>query len=194
MEQNNLSRCFKCGAESKRLFAFAILSDNETILGMANRAVCDECLAKYVEKVKSGKKGRYAFLAPLVPMAAIGTLITAIAGSDFWRVVGILLILAGIATALVRIREHVREVKRAREADMEENMKKYAPQMCLEDIHKSGTQGKLVEMKLEYATDQYPIEKIAKEAKVSQQTAMLIKTIILKALVDTVAGKSSAAS
>ena len=107
---------------------------------------------------------------------------------------GVLILLGGVAAAAVSILQHVREVKSAREADAEENMKKYAPIMCMEDARKSGQQGKLVEMKLEYATDKYPIEKIAKEAKVSTQTAAMIKFIILKAFAATLAQKGNAAN
>jgi len=107
---------------------------------------------------------------------------------------GVLILLGGVAAAAVSILQHVREVKSAREADAEENMKKYAPIMCMEDARKSGQQGKLVEMKLEYATDKYPIEEIAKEAKVSTQTAAMIKLIILKAFAATLAQKGNAAN
>ncbi|HRX57274.1 MAG TPA: hypothetical protein P5075_00735 [Eubacteriales bacterium] len=194
MEQNSLSKCFRCGGESQRLFAFARLSDKEAFLGVTDRAVCDACLAKYVEEVKSGKKGRYNFLGPLIPMTVFGTLLAVFAESGFWVGVGVLLLLGGAAAAAAAVVEHKREVKTAREADAEENMKKYAPKMCLEDARKSGQQGKLVEMKLEYATDKYPIEKIAKEAKVSVQTATMIKLIILKAFAATLAQKGNAAN
>lgn len=194
MEQSNLSKCFRCGGESQRLFAFARLSDKEAFLGVTDRAVCDACLAKYVEEVKSGKKGRYNFLGPLIPMTVFGTLLTVFAESGFWIGLGVLILLGGVAATAVSILQHVREVKSAREADTEENMKKYAPIMCMEDARKSGQQGKLVEMKLEYATDKYPIEEIAKEAKVSTQTAAMIKLIILKAFAATLAKEGNAAN
>jgi hypothetical protein len=192
MDQNRLSRCFRCGKESSRLFAYVRLGENEAILGAVNRAVCDECLAKYIEEIKSGRKGRYRFLSPLIPMLTMGSLLTAFAESGFWRGAGILLLIAAAAVTAMAVRDHVREVKRAREASMEENMKKYAPQMCVEDARK-GQQGKLVEMKLEYATGEYPVERIAKEAKVSVETAMRMKLIVLKAFADAAASPNGTA-
>jgi hypothetical protein len=64
--------------------------------------------------------------------------------------------------------------------------------MCVEDARK-GQQGKLVEMKLEYATGEYPVERIAKEAKVSVETAMRMKLIVLKAFADAAASPNGTA-
>jgi len=83
VEQSNLSKCFRCGGESLRFFAFARLNEKEMFLGVIDRAVCDTCLAKYIETVKSGKKGRYNFLGPLIPMTVFGTLLTVFAEAVF---------------------------------------------------------------------------------------------------------------
>jgi len=171
--------------------AFARLSDKEAFLGAATRSVCDECLDRYIERVKDGKKDRFTFLWPLTLLSFIGVLMFFTAEKAGFRTLGVLIVLLGVTIAGIIIYQQRKECLDARAASEEENRKKFSPIMCRENANKAGTQSKLVEMKLEYALDEYTVERIGKEAGVSLQTATLIKAIVLKAVVETIGKQTS---
>lgn len=56
MEQNEVTRCFQCGSVSSHVHAFARLNDKEAFLGVTTRSVCDNCLDRYIDRVKDGKR------------------------------------------------------------------------------------------------------------------------------------------
>lgn len=186
MEQKEVTNCFQCGGVSSHVHAFARLSDKEAFLGVTMRSVCDECLDRYIERVKDGKKDRFAFLWPLIVCLFIGLLMLFTAEKAGFRTLGMLIALLGVIVAGIAIYQQRSECRDARAATDEENRKKFSPIMCRENANKAGSQSKLVEMKLEYALDEYSIERIGKEAGVSFQTATLIKAIVLKAVVETI--------
>lgn len=191
MEQNEVTRCFQCGSVSSHVHAFARLSDKEAFLGVTTRSVCDNCLDRYIDRVKDGKKDRFTFLWPLIVLSFIGLLMHFTAEKAGYRTLGVLIVLLGITIAGIAIYQQRKECTDARAASVEENRKKFSSIMCRENANKAGTQNKLVEMKLEYALDEYTIERIGKEAGVSLQTATLMKAIVLKAVVDTIGKQAS---
>jgi len=186
MEKNEVARCYQCGGVSNHVHAFARLSDKEAFLGVTTRSVCDGCLDRYIERVKDGKKDRFVFILPLVVCLFIGLLMLFTAEKAGFRTLGVLIALLGVIVAGIAIYQQRKECLDARAATDVENRNKFSPIMCRENAAKEGTQSKLVEMKLEYALDEYNIERIGKEAGVSLQTATLIKAIVLKAVVDTI--------
>ena len=194
MQQQNIERCFVCNAESKWVHLFARINQQGLLLGAVAYGVCGDCVQKRVEKVKQGKDGRFIFLLPLLVLCAVGIPTMIYAGSTGARVFGLLLILAGIGIATSVIVQQRKEVKAAREASDEENERTYSVKMCRERAAKSTSQDKLVELKLEYATEAYPIERIAKEAGVTTATATILKLAIMEAVVKTAAEKANSAS
>ncbi|MEN6417985.1 MAG: hypothetical protein ABFC73_03595, partial [Clostridiaceae bacterium] len=176
----------KCGGVSSHVHAFARLNEQEAFLGVTTRSVCDDCLKKRIEKTKEGKVGWLVLLLPLLTTMALGLPMLIGAEKTGFRVLGALIILFGWVVVGTVIYQLVKEIKEARMASDEENIKKYSPIICREDAAKAGAQSKLVEMKLEYALDEYTVERIGKEAGVSFQTATLMKAIILKAVVETI--------
>lgn len=181
MEQNEISRCHKCGKAADHMFAFLRLGDKDAVLGAVSRSVCGACLEPYIERVQSGKHDRFAFLVPLLACGALGGLLCASAKTSFWQGVGVLAIVLGVVVAGIAIYQQMAETKRARVSTHEENVKRYSAMMCKEAAAKAG--GKLVELKIEYAADEYSIERIAKEAGVSMQVAALIKMAALEAVI-----------
>lgn len=190
MSQTDITRCFQCGAESSRMHAFARISQNDAMIGVAACGVCDECVKKRVEKIKQGKDGRFTFLLPLLVIGAFGVPTLLFAATTAGKFLGLLITLLAVGVSTTLIVQHQKEVKTARKASDEENMKTVSAKMCAESAAKQGKQAKLVEMKLEYATDEYSLERIAREAGVSIATATVMKTIVLQAIVKTVADKT----
>ncbi|MEN6595473.1 MAG: hypothetical protein ABFC31_11075 [Clostridiaceae bacterium] len=191
MVQNEVNRCFKCGGASSHVHAFARLSEQESFLGVSTSSVCDDCLKKRIEKMKEGKEGWLVLLLPLLTTMAFGLPMLIAAEKTGFRVLGALIILFGWFVVGAAIYQQIKEIKAARAASDEENIKKYSPMICRENAAKAGAQSKLVEMKLEYALDEYPVQRISKEAGVTVQTATLMKAIILQAVVETI-GKETA--
>ena len=190
MNQTEITRCFQCGAESTRMHAFARISQNGAMIGVAGCGVCDECVKKRVEKIKQGKDGRFTFLLPLLIIGAFGVPTLLFSATTGGKVLGLLITLLAVGVSTTLIVQHQKEVRTVREASDEENMKTVSAKMCAESAAKQGTQAKLAEMKLEYATDDYSLERIAREAGVSVTVATLMKIIVLQAVVKTVADKS----
>ena len=106
------------------------------------------------------------------------------------KIFGLLLTLTGIGVAAAVIAQQSKETKTARAASDEENERTYSVKMCRERAIKEGSQDKLVELKLDYATDAYPIERIAKEAGVTTATAAILKIAIVQAVVKNAAGQA----
>lgn len=171
---------------------FARLNQQGLLLGAVAYGVCEECVKKRVGKVKSGKDGRFVFLLPLLILCAFGVPMLLFSATTGAKIFGLLLTLTGIGVAAAVIAQQQKEVKTARAASDAENERTYSVKMCRERAAKSGTQDKLVELKLEYATDEYPIERIAKEAGVTTATATILKLAIMEAVLKTASANANA--
>lgn len=180
MERGGSAKCYKCGCEANRFYTFARLSDKEAFLGVVKRNVCDECLSRYIEEVKSGRKGRYEFLIWLPILLPFGLLLAALADNASWRIVGWILLIFGLLLPVMTYTAHRREMKRAREASFESNAERYGREMCVEDAMKTNRQAKLVVIKRDYAQDDYTVDRIAGDAGVTAQTAAAIKSVVGK--------------
>lgn len=109
MEQSEVTRCFQCGGVSSHVHAFARLSDKEAFLGVTTRSVCDDCLDRYIERVKDGKKDRFTFLWPLILMSFIGLLMFFTAEKVGFRTLGVLIVLLGVTIAGIAIYQQRKE-------------------------------------------------------------------------------------
>ncbi len=180
MERGGSAKCYKCGCVANHFFTFARLSDKEVFLGVVNRIVCDECLSRYIDDIKSGRKGRYEFLIWLPILLPFGMLLSALAENGSWRIVGWILLGFGLLLPAMTYAAHRREMKRARESSFEENADRYGREMCIEDAMKTNKQAKLVEIKRDYAQSGYTVERIAADAGITAHAAVVIKSVVDK--------------
>lgn len=180
MGHGGSDKCYKCGCEANRFFTFLRLSDKEAFLGVVKRNICNECLSRYIEDVKSGKKGRYEFLIWLPIMLPFGVLLATLSENTTWRIVGWAALALGLILPVMTHIAHRREITRARTSSFKENADRYAREMCREDALKTNAQSKLVEIKSDYASNDYTADLIAADAGVTPQMATTIKSIISK--------------
>jgi hypothetical protein len=181
MERGRSTKCYKCGGAASHCYTFLRLSEKEAYLGVVERNVCDTCLARYIEEIKSGRRGRYEFLFWLSILLPIGVPLAAFAASASWRVVGDVMIGSAFLLSALAVVSHVRERRRACVASDLENTETYCIQMCREDARSTCRRSKLIEVKREYALDACTAERIASEAGVSPRTAERIRPILRKA-------------
>jgi hypothetical protein len=114
----------------------------------------------------------------------IGALLAALSKSAVGQAAGYCLL--GVALAMpicMRIWQR-RESRRTCLASVAENETRYCEQMCREDALRTSRQTKLVYLRQEYAEEEFPVARIAKEASVSLETAALLKKLAGKARIN----------
>ena len=182
MEHPIAVKCFLCGGPASFAYAYARLSDNEGFLGVIYRGVCRECLAEYIEQVKSGRHIRADGWVWLLAILPIGGLLAALTDYAIWRMIGYGLILLAILLPLISRLLQRREAKRANSASDAENETRYSARMCLEDALHTNRQIKLIPLHERYASPDYTPERISAETGVTRLMAQQISSIAAAAL------------
>ena len=182
MEQPIAVKCFLCGGPAGFAYAYARLNDREDYLNVIYRGVCRECLAEYIDRVKSGRHVRTDGWVWMLAILPVGGLLAALTEHIAWRMIGYSLILLAILLPLSSRLLQRREAERARKASDEENEIRYSARMCLEDALRTNRQMKLVPLHERYTSPDYTPARISEETGVSRLMAERIRTMAAVAL------------